>query len=38
MAAAAVDAAGSGQPHNNMAPFLALNFIIAVEGVFPARN
>jgi microcystin-dependent protein len=38
MAAAAVDSAGSGQPHNNMAPFLALNFIIAVEGVFPARN
>ena len=38
MAAAAVDAAGGGQPHNNMAPYLGLNFIIAVEGIFPARN
>lgn len=38
MAATAVDTAGSGQPHNNVAPFQAISFIIALEGVFPARN
>ncbi|HEY6333420.1 MAG TPA: tail fiber protein [Blastocatellia bacterium] len=27
--------AGGGQPHNNMMPFLAINFVIAVEGVLP---
>jgi microcystin-dependent protein len=29
---------GSSQPHQNMMPFLVLNFIIALEGIFPARN
>lgn len=29
---------GSNQPHNNMQPYLALNFCIALQGVFPARN
>ena len=37
-AAAAVTAAGGNQPHNNLAPYLALNFIIAVQGIFPARS
>jgi microcystin-dependent protein len=30
--------AGGGQPHNNMMPYLVVNFIIALQGVFPARN
>lgn len=30
--------AGGNQPHNNMMPFLALNFVIALAGVFPSRN
>jgi microcystin-dependent protein len=30
--------AGGSQPHENMAPFLALSYIIALEGVFPSRN
>lgn len=30
--------AGGSQPHNNMQPFLTLLFIIALQGVFPARN
>lgn len=30
--------AGGSQPHNNMQPFLGLNFIIALQGVFPARS
>lgn len=34
----AVSVAGEGQPHNNMPPFLALRFCIAVEGVFPSRT
>lgn len=28
---------GSSFPHNNMQPYLAVNFIIALQGVFPAR-
>ncbi|HEY2069730.1 MAG TPA: tail fiber protein [Rhizomicrobium sp.] len=28
---------GSSFPHNNMQPYLALNFCIAMQGVFPAR-
>lgn len=33
---AAVAAAGGNQPHDNMAPFLALNFIISAFGIFPS--
>jgi microcystin-dependent protein len=35
---AGLDLAGGGQPHENMGPFLAVSFIIALEGIFPARN
>ncbi|MBW7476070.1 tail fiber protein [Paenibacillus oenotherae] len=28
---------GGSQPHNNMQPYLAINYIIALEGVFPQR-
>jgi microcystin-dependent protein len=27
-----------GQPHNNMQPYLGMNYIIALEGIFPSRN
>lgn len=27
-----------GQPHNNMPPFLTLQYCIAVEGLYPSRN
>lgn len=30
--------AGGSQPHANLQPYLALNYIICLEGVFPARN
>ena len=30
--------AGGSQPMNNMQPFLGLNYIIALEGIFPPRN
>jgi len=29
---------GGSQPHENMSPFLVLNFIIALQGIFPSRN
>jgi len=29
---------GASQPHNNMMPYLTLNWIIALQGVFPARQ
>jgi microcystin-dependent protein len=38
MSAQALNVAGGSLPHNNMHPFLTLNFIIALTGVFPARN
>jgi microcystin-dependent protein len=31
-------AVGGGQPHNNMQPWQCINYIIALEGIFPARN
>lgn len=30
--------AGQGLPHENMQPFLAVNFCIALAGIFPSRN
>ena len=34
----ALSVAGGSLPHNNMQPFLGLMFIIALQGVFPARS
>jgi microcystin-dependent protein len=33
-----VTSVGGSQPHNNMMPYLALNFIIALQGIFPSQN
>jgi microcystin-dependent protein len=33
-----VQPAGGNQPHNNLPPFLVLNFVVALVGVFPSRN
>jgi microcystin-dependent protein len=30
--------AGGSQPHENRSPYLALNYIIALEGIYPSRN
>jgi microcystin-dependent protein len=32
-----VGSAGGGQPHANIQPYLALNYIIALQGVYPSR-
>jgi microcystin-dependent protein len=34
----AITSVGGGQPHQNMQPYLALNFCISLFGVFPTRN
>ncbi len=38
MSPGAVSAAGGNLPHNNMPPYLGLTFIIALQGIFPARS
>jgi len=35
---ACVTATGGNQPHENMSPYLVLNFIIALQGIFPSQN
>ncbi|MES2988246.1 MAG: tail fiber protein [Pseudomonadota bacterium] len=34
----ALQVGGGGLPHNNMMPYLTLNFCIAMQGVFPPRS
>src|SRR5215475_3707354 len=38
MSPSATSVSGGNLPHNNMPPFLGLTFIIALQGVFPARS
>ena len=38
MSGSMVQPAGSSLPHNNMMPYLTLNFCIALQGVFPPRG
>jgi microcystin-dependent protein len=38
MAAQAIGSAGGSQPHENRQPYLGLNYIIALEGLFPSRS
>jgi microcystin-dependent protein len=38
MSPSALQPAGGGQPHNNLPPYLTLNFVIALVGIFPARS
>lgn len=33
-----ISATGSSQPHSNIQPYTCINYIIALEGVFPSRN
>lgn len=34
----ALSLTGGNQPHNNLMPYLTVNFCIALQGVYPARN
>lgn len=38
MAAQALSSVGSSQPHENMAPYLAVSFIISLFGIFPQQG
>ena len=38
MNATAFSLTGGSQPHNNLMPYLTLNFCIAMQGVFPSRS
>ncbi len=38
MNSAAVGQTGSDQPHENRMPFVVIHYIIALQGIFPARN
>jgi microcystin-dependent protein len=38
LAPTAIGMSGGNLPHNNMQPYLTLNYCIAMVGVFPARN
>jgi microcystin-dependent protein len=35
---AAIGMAGGNQPHDNMAPFLTINFVIALYGIYPSQT
>lgn len=38
MDASSIGAAGGSQPHENMQPYLTINFSIAIFGIFPPRS
>jgi microcystin-dependent protein len=38
LAATSILPAGGSLPHENRQPFLGLNYIIALQGIFPSRN
>ena len=38
MAPQGITSIGGDQPHNNMQPYLTLNFCIALQGVYPPRS
>jgi len=38
LAADTIGMAGGSQPHNNIQPTLAINYIIAMEGIYPSQN
>ena len=33
-----ISGSGGGQPHDNMLPFVTLNFCIALEGIYPSQS
>ncbi len=35
---ATITSVGGSQAHNNLMPYLVVNFVIALQGIFPSRN
>lgn len=38
LSAATISGVGGSQAHQNMAPYLALNYVVALQGIFPSQN
>lgn len=38
MSPSTIGPTGGNQPHENMSPYLVLNFVIALQGIFPSQN
>ena len=38
LSASAISGGGSSQPHTNLQPLLCINYVIALQGIFPSRN
>jgi microcystin-dependent protein len=38
MAPSTISLIGGNQAHDNMSPYLVLNFIVALQGIFPTQN
>lgn len=38
LTAASTTPAGGNQPHDNMQPYLGINFILAIAGIYPSQN
>ncbi len=38
MSSRTIKSTGGGQPHNNLQPYLTINFIIALTGLYPSRS
>lgn len=38
LGAAAIAPSGGTQPHENRSPYLVINYIIAMSGIYPSRN
>jgi microcystin-dependent protein len=38
LAPGAVSPVGGSQPYSNLNPYLVINFVIALDGIFPSRN
>jgi microcystin-dependent protein len=38
MAPGTIGSTGNNQPHNNLSPYLTLNYVIALQGIYPARQ
>lgn len=38
LAANTIGISGGSQPHNNMQPYLGMNYLICIAGIYPSRN